>query len=231
MRTCSECGTHYEDHVEECLVDGTELGPPDAATPAPGVTFPPYGAAPTIPPATPAPTPNSSMPLLLVAGVGVLLLIAIVVLIAVVATRPAPQAAPAPVPVVTVEAPVPPPPAPVAPAVTTVGIVSNPLGATVYEGEQVVCTTPCNIEHTEGAPLPRTFRFELAEHEPGELVMAEATGPFVVQLKPIPRAAPPPRPRPRPRPQPEPGPQPVAPAPAPAPPGPVAPRPSLSRDR
>lgn len=213
MRTCSECGTQYEDHVESCLLDGTTLDPPETT-------------------ATPAPAPIASSAPAKAAGGGLLLGVLAVVLFGVIAVvgvgiflfaggdSPPPE----PVAVAPVPPPAPPSPAPTpppAPTVKTVALVSSPPGARVTEHDAEVCVTPCNIEHPEDAPLPRTFHLELDGHKPADFVMTEAAGPFLIELEPI-RAATSPRPaRPVPAPTPDPGPRPV----------PTAPRPSLTRDR
>lgn len=190
MKTCPECGTQYEDHVPMCFVDGTAL--PESEAPAPS---PP----PTTPPPAPAPekTKSSSAPLLLVGAVVALVLMLLIggvsgiALIGMSRSEPPPevaaaQAPPTPVPVAPVAVPEPEP----VPA-KQVGFTSAPAGAAVWEGDTLLCTTPCQIAHPAHAPLPRELVLKAPGYLDAPTSLEDPDKPQHVALKktPAPRPA------------------------------------------
>lgn len=204
MKSCPECRTEYEDHIVLCLVDGSPLADV-AATPAPMARS---GAS-----------KGGGLVFFVVAGAAVLLLLGIGVGSL---FRPEPVAVPEPAirPAPVEIAPAAPvePAEPVAPPVIRVGFTSDPQGAALTEQGEVLCTTPCTIEHPEHAPLPRTFVLKSPGYIDTDYTMNNPGIPQLVKL-----SKPPPKPLPRRRPapiQPQPAPEPV-----------VGPRPSISLDR
>lgn len=210
MKSCPECGTRYEDYVENCLADGEKLEPLEEESPA-AVADP-----------TPVPPPQaaSSGPNLLWLALLPLLFLLVLAAFALAfllvpsgaedpnPVEPAPAVVePAPVvePVVEPNPPAPavePPPDPV----VTLALVSTPKGAVVLENDMEVCRTPCNVSHPPEASFPRTFVLKHPKHQNGTLVVEDAGGPYLVELKPNRRTT---------RPSPRPDPVPTTPKPAP----------------
>jgi len=77
-------------------------------------------------------------------------------------------------------------------------VVSEPMGAGVYENDQFVCQTPCTVQHPAHAPLPRTFVFKLPGYHDKTYEMTDASQPISVQLVHLHAAAMPPPAGPRP---------------------------------
>ncbi len=206
MKICPECQTQYEEHVEVCLIDGAQLEAPEAA-PAPPPE--PSGAV----------SRRAAGGIFGVALFGLIALLLFVTLVGVVlfttmsGGEPAPPPAPAKAPPPPAPAPPPAPPAPVPVApVPKIALTSDPPGATVIENGQLVCVTPCTVEHPEEAVLPRRLTFQLDGYKEATLAVTDPTIPQLVKLEPIRRARPKPRPAP-PKPTPDPEPRPIAPAP------------------
>jgi hypothetical protein len=192
MKVCPECGTQYEDHVPTCIADGVELVPAAGAEPT---QILPARPAPPAPPPPAGPRLSVILLVALAAGVGTVALVTVVVA-QLVLNRPSPPPPSRPVPVAA--------PAPVAPREAPpidVVLVSEPLGAKVYENDQFVCETPCTVQHPPHAPLPRSFVFKAAGHRDEMFEMTEARGPITVQLsrvRSVPAPAGPPNAVPRP---------------------------------
>lgn len=221
MKTCRECQTHYEDHVEVCLLDGVTLEtvatPPGAVvargTPAPVGRVSDTGATSVERRAAGGVAGLA----LLGAGGFVVLLLLVGVALFVMSSGEEPPPAPAPAAVTPPPAPVQPAPAPPPePAVVTkIAFTSDPAGAMVTENGRDVCVTPCTVDHPEHAGLPRKMTLRLDGYQAADVSVADPSIPQLVKLSKI-RSAPRPRPRPRPapRPNPSPKPRPLAPAPS-----------------
>ena len=171
MKRCPQCGAQYDDHVEFCFVDGTELAAiSGSATPSLSL-----GPTPTSPPmAAPLPVaPNSplrrALPLVLAFGVLAALLMFTVIVLALMRSDPDPPA-PTPEPVAVAPSPVR-PPEPL-PTVAKVVVESTPEGAEVWEGSTLLCNdTPCTVDHPEHAPIPREFVLKMRGFREARLVM------------------------------------------------------------
>jgi hypothetical protein len=190
MKVCPECGTQYEDHVPTCIADGADLVPhvvQQPAAPAPAAADPtiklPISAPRAPPPPPPEPQSRFSIALLLIAVLGAGVVVTVVGLIAVtwgvggnrtVEPLEAAHTVPAPRPLPESEPNERPP--------VEVVLVSEPLGAKVYENEQFVCETPCAVQHPPHAPLPRSFVFKAEGYRDRTFEMTEARGPITVEL-------------------------------------------------
>jgi hypothetical protein len=122
---------------------------------------------------------------------------------------PAPAPAPAVAPPPVAPEPV---PEPAVPVVRSVDITSAPDGAEVWEGGQLLCVTPCKVEHGAGQDLPRQFILKRGGHEDLTVELQTLGVPLrgeLVKKKTAPR---PPSPAPAVRPTPKPKPQPAPPA-------------------
>lgn len=247
MRRCPECETLYEDHVDTCLVDGADLVQVEDAG---SISMQRTGsfsqqlsgshlAVPTdeVPNLAYEPTQEeekrqSRLPLLL--GLVVLLFgfggvaLAGVVFLSQSGGPPPPPPVPAAVP----EPEPPPPPAPAPepePEVQEFTLTTIPSNATVHENGQLVCRTPCVLEHPPDAPLPRAFSIEHEGYVAQVYTVTQASGNHQISLSETPR----PRPvrvssAPRPA---RPTPAPAAPQPAPEPAASPEPRRTLGGNR
>lgn len=114
-----------------------------------------------------------------------------------------------PTPPTAVPAPAVPEPEPAPVAVRSVDITSSPDGAEVWEGGQLLCVTPCKVEHGPGQDLPREFILKRGGHADlaveletlgvpirGELVKQAAPAPRPARSRPAPRPTPKPKPPP-----------------------------------
>ncbi|MEN0063850.1 MAG: hypothetical protein AAGA48_16985 [Myxococcota bacterium] len=168
MKRCPQCGAEYDNHVEYCFVDGTELS--QLRTSA---------TTPLIPPPAIQPQRSRALPLVLI-GLAFVVATPLVVAGVVWFTGPttiqnAPEdplvAAPVPdlpVPVTTQEG-----------AVRQVTVVSIPEGASVWEGNTELCShTPCTIDQPDHAPARRLLRLEMGGYAPTDATL-EKTAPGV----------------------------------------------------
>lgn len=64
-----------------------------------------------------------------------------------------------------------------------VTLLSEPPGAEVFENDQLVCRTPCDVSHPAHAPLPRVFVFRAQGYIDQTFEMTEAKGPIGVELR------------------------------------------------
>jgi hypothetical protein len=208
MKVCPECGTQYEDHVPTCIADGATLVAKAVAPSQANTEIRPRAATP--PPAAPRRQGIGGFPLvllavMLLAGGATMSVVAVAVASSRLARPPAVAEPVRPRPVT-----LPPDPVPVEPEEqppVEVMLVSEPLGAEVFENDQFVCQTPCTIQHPPHAPLPRIFVFKAEGHRDDTFEMTEAKGPIAVALHRL-RVAP-----------------------APSAPSSTAPRPTIGRDR
>jgi hypothetical protein len=196
MKRCAQCGAEYDDHVEFCFVDGSELGAGvvPAAPPVPVVVNEARPAS------TSRGTAILAVVILMIGGLVLLGGLAAALMLIVPGSKPPPPE-PVPVPVPAPAVPVvAPPPAP-APVVARVGFTSTPDRAELWEGDTLLCTTPCTVEHPDHAPVPRQFVLKRDGYVDTPHVMADPGLPQHVSLRsqearPIPRPARPTSPKP-----------------------------------
>jgi len=190
--------------------------PPQVRTATPSLAPP----AVLPPPFTPEPKPasRSSAPLLLLLGLAAAIVVcsgltaglmlggsgndeaAVSAAPAVENATPAP-AAPPPAPD--------PAPDPAPPVARSVDITSAPDGAEVWEAGQLLCVTPCKIDHGEGRDLPRQFLLKRGGYDELDVELTALGTPIRGELvkkavAPRPRAQPKPKPKPKPIPVPVP---------------------------
>ncbi|MCB9671450.1 MAG: PEGA domain-containing protein [Alphaproteobacteria bacterium] len=243
MKRCPDCTTLYEDHVSNCLVDGSDLEIVEDPTSehlmqrtgdfTRQLTAEQTGThsrqSVVLPPDPPEEKKGGSMlPWLLVTGLllGGAGVAAVVFLAGGSVVQPTEAVAKQPDPELPRPAPVAPAPAPVTQDFV---IVTEPAGATVTENGLEVCVTPCTVSHPPDAPLPRTFAVAMEGFTDESVVVRKVGGTHQLRLAEVVAVAPRPvvRPRPTPAPTPSPAPAPVAvPTPAPAPAAAPAPTPA-----
>lgn len=188
MKQCPQCETRYEDHVDTCIADGTDLDTITDQTLAMATSTAVSGPHRQPPPAVVVRRANP-LPWVLVGMLLFALLMFVgVVLLGLTTARVASSAA--------TRLP------------DTFSIVTEPPGARVLEHGSIVCTTPCALEHPADAPLPREFRVELAGFAPETYTISESTGRHRIRLSAV---APDPPPEPEVI-EPPPAPEPLTPA-------------------
>jgi hypothetical protein len=153
-------------------------------------------------PPEPIPPPPRALPMWTLVAVGAMLVaafgfVSLAGALLVIGGNPTPPVAAQPPP-----AP-PPPPTPTpevkppAAAPVLVDFHSEPEGATIMEGDQTICTTPCRVPHPEYAPPERRFVLKLDGYADTEYTMTDPSKPQHIKLSGPVRVQPKPgRPRP-----------------------------------
>ena len=197
MKRCPQCDAEYDDHVEYCFVDGAQL-----------VQQTDRVAAASLPPPPEASPSSRLLPLVLALGAAAVVALIVVagVLVYVVVGGEGDQRSAGEAEVPSTDAisePVQPSGA-LAATAAFVSVQSTPSGAQIWEGNTQLCpSTPCEVEHPEHAPIPRTFRVHLDGYEDGPIEMVDVRRAYEVELQRAGADTPPaPRPRPRSRPSP-----------------------------
>lgn len=176
MKRCPQCGAEYDNHVEYCFVDGTELSALSTSA-----------ATPLIPPPAIPPQRSRLLPLILI---GVLLVVATPLVVGGVyfAMGPRPMGTDAPEDAPLVADPMPSGPTEDEPEseVRLVRIDSVPTGAEVWEEQTQLCSsTPCVVEQPDHAPSERTFLLKMAGYAPTSARLTKADPSLQVALLPV----------------------------------------------
>lgn len=203
MKRCPQCRAEYEDHVQFCFVDGTELRAV-AASEDSAVGRSPRASGRDEPQSVTGEAEASGgwtrpvtgvvgLALTAIGGIGILGL-AIGVLATSMRTpanTTGDRIDPDIVPRAQGEAT----PSAAPTLVKMIHFESDPAGASVFEAHQQLCTTPCEVEHPDYAPRTRSFVFKAKGYAPVEVEVVDAASPERVRLKPL---GPAPRPTNRP---------------------------------
>ncbi len=180
MKRCPQCGAEYDNHVEFCFVDGTELSQLATSAATPGLA----------PPPALRPQRSRVVPLVLL---GVLLVVTtplvVVGVIYVVSLQSSEGGGEPPPPVGAVEDDLEPrskpqqldPPEPSA---ALVRVDSIPPGAQVWEEETRLCDrTPCTIEQPEHAPAVRQLVLVMAGFTPTPAQLEKSATSLQVEMR------------------------------------------------